>query len=311
MTQCPSCKSNLIADGLNPGQPIRCAHCQTSFMFGQAEAIPTHRLAWRSCWLGLLSIPFLFLAGIPAIYYGVRSLRRMRFVKPKPSDRAAAIAGTAMGGCFGVALGLMIVGFSIIALIGYMTYFKTDKPDEVTQKCDEVFEYVMPPGVTPVSATSVFNNHFRFEFADDKKSSGRSIRILLMHDGISIQTNRDRFMKSLKNKTVNNQRLGKRASTEMLNWEINGEPVEVTKSVFLRKRTVKNIEQPISELPPNSESGEVEPEMTIQYIAYLLNDRGHYGLVVVYEPEKFRLSEPELRKLFADTHVKRPVSSGE
>ena len=102
MTECQHCKSKVVTVGLNTGQQIRCANCLTIWTFGKVETDATDRLAWRSFWLGLSSILFLFFTGIPAIYYGVRSLLRMRFVKPKKRDRAAAIAGTTMGGCFGI-----------------------------------------------------------------------------------------------------------------------------------------------------------------------------------------------------------------
>lgn len=305
MTECQYCNSTLVTNGLSPGQQIRCANCLSLLTFGKIEKVETHRLAWRSFWLGLSSILLLFFTGLPAIYYGIRSLLRMRFVKPKSSDRAAAIAGTALGGCFGIFVGFLAVCGLIIGLISYLTYQETDDVVEVVQKCSEYFEFEVPKSLMPVKATSILNNHATFEFADSKKATERNVRIQLRRDGASIQTNRDRVVQSLMRTRVNKQKMGKPEPSEILKWEMDGEVVDVRKTIYLRPRETDSNEP--SSAPPveaaDKEPTAVEMLETHQYFAYLLRDDGYYGLVVVFEPDGFELSESDVRAIFANTKI--------
>lgn len=66
--------------------------------------------------MGLTSVVLLCFTGIPALWYGVKSLIQMRFSRSQKSDKKAAIAGVALGFLFGV-LGTgiaMVVGGSIL-----------------------------------------------------------------------------------------------------------------------------------------------------------------------------------------------------
>lgn len=307
MSECQFCNSNLVTSGLSPGQQIRCANCLTLFTFGQVEKVATHRLAWRSFWLGLLSICLLFITGLPAVYYGIRSLLRMRFVRPKPSDRAAAIVGTALGGCFGVFIGFIVCCLAIIGLIGYLTFSQSEDEAVIVQKCNETFEFQIPAGIKPVRATSLFNNQRAFQFADHKKASQRRVRIQLMHDGVSIQTNRDRFLTSLSRQKVNDQDMGKSQRTEMLKWEMDGEVVDVRKTIYRRPRRSNASDSPSDD--SQSEDDESSPDLveTHQYIAYLFRPTGYYGLAVVFEPEGFDLSETDVQEIFANTRIANQV----
>ena len=133
MTQCPKCEATLIADGLAEGQQVRCVQCATLFRLGEEQKTSADRLAWRSFWLGLSSLVFLFLTGIPAIYYGIRSMLRMRFTKPRPKDQFAAVSGTMLGGCFGVIGGGMIVSFA--AILGF-TLLSVNRPATQEEKLE-------------------------------------------------------------------------------------------------------------------------------------------------------------------------------
>jgi hypothetical protein len=308
MTQCQFCNSNLVSAGLNPGQQIRCANCLEIGIFGKIEKVATHQMAWRSFWLGLSSILLLFFTGLPAIYYGIRSLLRMRFVKPKPIDRAVAITGTALGGCFGILVGIMAICLMIIGLIGYLTYQETNEAAEVVQKCSEVFEFEIPPGTQPIKATSLFNNIRSFDFADSEKVSERNVRIQLRHAGVSIQTNKDLFIDSLKEKRLNEKSLGKPQSSEIFQWEMNDEIVDVRKIVYSRPRNRESSE-PLDNEIADDQTTASEMMDTHLYFACLVRSTGYYGLVVVFEPEELKLSESEVRAIFANTKiVSQPIS---
>ncbi len=303
MTECQFCNSKLVTDGLNPGQQVRCASCLTLFKFGKIEKVATHRLAWRSFWLGLASIVLLFITGFPAMYYGIRSLLRMRFVKPKPSDRAAAIAGTALGGCFGIFVGFFAVCGMLVALFAFLTYQYTDRELEVIQMCNEVFDVDIPTGVKPTEAKSVFNNLMAFEFADSNIEADRKIRIQLRREGLNLQNNRNQLIRSLKQKQVNDQILGEPESTEILKWEMDGEAVDVRKTIYWRPRESDANEPSSSDGPEDESTGEVEMVETHQYFTYLFRPEGSYGLLVVFEPDGFALTESEVQAIFSSTKI--------
>jgi hypothetical protein len=299
MTECQSCNSKLVTAGLTPGQQVRCANCLTLFKFGKIEKVPTHRLAWRSFWLGLSSIVLLFITGLPAMYYGIRSLIRMRFVKPKPSDRAAAITGTALGGCFGIFIGFFAVCGMIVGLFAFLTYQETEQAMEVAQRCSEVFEVELPPGINPVRATSLFTTVDSFQFADSPKADQRRVLVQLKRQGMSLQENRSQLIRSFKRRRVNDHDLGETVSTELLNWEMDGQPVEVRKTIY--SRPLYSDEE--KKLMGEEAADEEERIETHQYFTYIFRPDGSYGLVVVFEPDGFDLAESEIRAIFSDTKI--------
>ena len=140
MTKCQQCDATLIADGLPQGQQVRCVKCAHLFRLGEEKKTSADRLAWRSFWLGLSSLLCMFFTGIPAIYYGIRSLLRMRFIKPRPKDRFAAVSGTLMGGCFGMS-GAVIACFAAIIAITLTTVdnqVHRRKGRCITRKCSKM-----------------------------------------------------------------------------------------------------------------------------------------------------------------------------
>jgi len=288
MSVCQRCNSKLVTEGLLPGQQYRCANCQWIARFGETEKVPANKLAWRSLWLGLASIVLIFFTGIPAMYYGIRSLLRMRFVKSKPSDRAAAIVGTAFGGCFGVCIGGFVAMIGAIILFSFLTHTETTEPDDVALKCEQVFDLELPDGFIPVKAESVMGMQHSFDFADEKRSIDRSARIHLKFLGSNMKTNENRLIESLASKSPNHHSLGQTASTEILEWEMGGEPIDVKKSIF-------------------EASTEHEDSKVIhQYFGLHRTDHGYYGATVVFEPEDFELTEDDVKKFFAGLGPAKP-----
>ena len=284
MTECQNCNSKLVTDGLQPGQRIRCANCQATFEFGTTEKVPANKLAWRSLWLGLASILLIFFTGIPAIYYGIKSLLRMRFVKSKPSDKAAAIAGTALGGCFGLFFGLIAVSILGIGLAAYLTSKTTDKPAEVVALCDDVFDFEVPTDFKPVQAREVFGFQKVFEFADDSDKTKRNGRIYLLFLGSNMTTNEPGLISTLKSRSVNSE-LGPVRSSELLQWKIFGEDADVRKTIF----------EAIPEVEGVAEAH--------QYFALIRRENGFYGMAVVFEPENISLSEEQVQAIFENLGI--------
>lgn len=246
----------------------------------------TDRLAWRSFWLGIASIVLLFLTGIPAIYYGTKSLLRMRFFKPKRSDRIAAIAGTAMGGCFGVCLGLFVITAVIVGVVIAFTAVRTQEPAEVMAMCSEVFEIDVPSGVEPFRATSVLNSMQFFDFCDRPNRTERRIRIHLSHQDQALKVSKTQFIKNLDGRSLNRDRHRTEDSHVILHWEMNGDPVEV-------KKTIYRLEGEGSELSE-----------VFHYIGYFAEKGGMYGMVVTLIPAEFELSEEQIQELFASVRLR-------
>ena len=285
MNNCQVCNSNLVTEGLIPGQQIRCANCQSVSRFGKVEKIATHRLAWRSFWLGVSSILFLTITGIPAIYYGIRSLLRMRFVKPARSDRVAAIIGTSLGGCFGVFVGFIVCCAWIVGLIQVWTFDQTVDPVEVAERCSQTFEF-SSPYVFPVKASSEMNIQYLFEFSDKPDSDDSKLGIHLVFIRAGVQLNGVLISHQLQQKRLGKKKRGSHNSSELLDWQLGGQPLEVEKRVFSN--------------PTDSGS---EEETHCQYWGYLQNNRGIYGMLVVFEPAAYDLSDSDVKEIFASTRI--------
>ncbi len=282
MSVCQRCNSKLVTEGLLPGQQYRCAKCQAVTRLGESEKVPVNKLAWRSLWLGLASIVLIFLTGIPAVYYGVKSLLRMRFVKSKRGDRAAAVVGTTLGGFFGIFIGGFVATIFAVWLFGYLNRVETEEPDQVVVTCQQIFDFVPPDGILPVKANSVvaFKQH-AFDFADEKQLGDRSARIHLKFLGSTMKLHEEQLVHSLSGINVW-QPLGPAISTEILQWEMLGQPIEVKKTIY------------------ETLSGDDQSMTCHQYFGLGRTDHGYYGAVVVFEPESFELDELQVQKIFAD-----------
>lgn len=302
MTDCQTCNSKLVTDGLQPGQRFRCANCEAIFLFGKTEKVPADKLAWRSLWLGLASILLIFFTGIPAIYYGVKSLLRMRFVKSKSSDRAAAVAGIATGGCFGLFFGFLALTILTIGLFAYLTHEEVEIAAEVQARCDQVFEFEAPEGFKPVKAETVLGIQSSFDFADDRDKIKRSARIHLRKIGSNLQTNKEQLIEALQSKSVNNG-FGKVRSTELLKWQMFGEETDVRKTIFEPSTEKENVVRHDGE--------DYYVLETHQYFALVRKPEGFYGIVIVFEPENFNLSESDVKAIFENLKIAGQSSSGE
>jgi hypothetical protein len=290
MTDCQFCDSKLVTDGLFPGQQIRCANCHSLSRFGKVEKVATHRLAWRSFWLGISSILLLTITGIPALYYGVRSLLRMRFVKPERRDQVAAIIGTSLGGCFGIFVGFIAVCGLIMAFINYLTFAETTDSTEVAQRCSQIFEF-SSPHVVPTRARSVMNSQYLFDFADKPELENRKLGIRLVFIRAGLQPNGAVMTQQLRNKRVGKTSFGTNHEAEFLDWQFSGHPINVKKSVY--SRTIN----------PDSEA-ETAEETHRHYWGYIRNNRGFYGMSVVFEPDMHDLSDSDVKEIFASTQLK-------
>lgn len=291
MNICQVCNSKLVTEGLTSGQQFRCANCHSLSRFGKVEKVATDRLAWRSFWLGISSMLLLMITGIPAIYYGVRSLLRMRFVRPERRDRAAAIIGTTLGGFFGIFVGFIAVCGLMLGLINYLTYEQSTDAAEVAERCGQYFEF-SSPDVVPTSASSTMYSQYLFDFADTPELENRKLVIRLAFIRAGLQPNDTVMTQQVRKKRCGKTSFGAtHEEAKFTDWQFSGLPITVTKSVYSRS------------INPDTEEETME-ETHRHYWGYIESNRNFYGMSVVFEPDTHGFSDSDVKKIFASTRVK-------
>ena len=82
-TMCLACGAQVFTDFGSSSKSakisLRCGNCGDLIGTGVKANAPREKTASRSLWLGLSSIILLFFTGIPAIYYGIKSLLKKSF----------------------------------------------------------------------------------------------------------------------------------------------------------------------------------------------------------------------------------------
>jgi hypothetical protein len=299
MTKCQQCDATLIADGLPQGQQVRCVKCAHLFRLGEEKKTSADRLAWRSFWLGLSSLLCMFFTGIPAIYYGIRSLLRMRFIKPRPKDRFAAVSGTLMGGCFGMS-GAVIACFAAIIAITLTTVDKPGTPEERALHYSQVFENDMPPELQLDETVSLLNSQHFFDFVDHEEPEQRTTHVHLLHHNANFQTWRSLVVVQLRGNRLRipGHRLVEKSS-ELLNWKMFDQDIEVRKIVFEIQPDEEAEEaqsEPESDLSTAAESS---TDTAIQYYGVCKSPFGFTGMTVTTKQPPAVFTEEKIREMFA------------
>lgn len=229
---CPHCESWLLVEVYGTSNPIRCTSCGGVSIPPNKTATQVNRYAWRSFWFGLASIVLLFVAGIPAIWYGVRSLLQMRFTRSQKSDRKAAVAGVALGVVFGVfGTGLATVIGAIVFLV-MSSIEETSDPQRMNEILASIGTLDVPEGVELLEANRFQNQFQRINWRDGSSVEKSEARIRLIKAirntqvGMA-QLNRPRDSFSLHS---NIEVDAKSRQTEMLLWKFAGKEREITKS---------------------------------------------------------------------------------
>lgn len=296
MTTCQKCSAILISDGLPQSQQVRCVKCANVFRLGEEKKTSADRLAWRSFWLGLASLVFIFFTGLPAIYYGIRSLLRMRFTKPRPKDRFAAVAGTMMGGCFGM-FGAFVAAFAAIIAVALSTVDSASTDEEKAQHFSRVFENEMPPELLIEKTVSVLNSQHFFDFVDHEEPEQRTVRIHLLHHNSNFQPLRSQVVVQLRGRIIQipDHKLVVENS-ERLTWKMLDQDIEVRKVVYeIQPRKDKDAED---ETDPAEDA--VSPNGTaIQYYGICKSPLGYTGMSVTVQQPQAVFTEEKIRKMFA------------
>lgn len=293
---CQTCNSLLLTRGVVPGQQIRCGRCGDISRFGTVESVPTDRLAWRSFWLGLSSIVLLFITGLPAIYYGIKSLMRMRFSKPKTSDRVAAIVGTSMGGCFGIVVGAMVLLVGGAFLFALATKYGSEDPAEIRQLLAESCELQVPEDAQPVAYQTVFMNSQRnFRFANSTERNQQSLYISLHTASSSMQVHRTQLLAIISGARKPS---GKPFNSKKLKWTVNNEVCDVQKNTYRIKPNLGSTDD------ENDDLDEDAFELVDHYYGIIPSETECFGLILSVNTTRRPMTESEVEAIWTSL---RPV----
>ena len=296
---CPDCDAVLMTRGLPAGHQIRCGRCGHRGRFGKQEKVNTHSLAWRSFWLGLSSCLLLFFTGLPAMYYGIRSLLRMRFVRPEPIDRVAAATGTALGGCFGLGVGGILVSLGLVIGLALWTMDRTEEPDQVQQRWSAHFDAPLPDSVQPRMAQTVFRSIHRFRFHDHDLVDRRTLGLQFLHQDTMVPMNTNQLMESVKKANLPERAQESPRLQQKFDWLVNDNIEAVSKRVFHFERSV---EVPQPNQPPPAD-GPQESVTIHQYYTVITSKSGFYMIAMVIDPERADMSEEQIRDWFAKVRL--------
>ena len=170
---CNHCESVLLVEIFGTSSPIRCASCGSVAVPPNEASTKANRFAWRSFWLGLSSMILLCITGLPAIWYGVRSLMQMRFARSQKSDRKAAVAGVALGVVFGV------LGTGLVTVIGGFVLFMallsehSNDPVRISQIQASIGTIDLPGDFQPHDGDLLRDHFRRVEWQDGFQSDTR------------------------------------------------------------------------------------------------------------------------------------------
>lgn len=179
---CVKCQSTLVTDFISGNKStetvIRCGHCGE--LWSPVEILGTRdKDAWRSLWLGLSSILLVFITGIPALYYGIRSLSRTRFTRIRLRDRRAAVAGVTLGTLFGVFGSLCVFGIAGAILVNQATKIETTTNEQALNVFDGLATIDLPPELAKFKSKK-FLGSSTFKFTDKEAIVDRCIRFDLV-----------------------------------------------------------------------------------------------------------------------------------
>ncbi len=303
MTPCQNCQTELVSDGIVSGQQVRCVHCRHVFCFGREEKLSADRLAWRSFWLGLASMCCIFFTGIPAIYFGVRSLLRMRFTKVRPRDRFAAAAGTVMGGCFGLFGGLFAIASAAIIGVTFYSLEHAKEPSAIQAMFDRSLVAELPSELVPWKGISVLESMYYFDFVDIVDEGARTVRVrIVCHKGVFQQPG-GQVNADLKSCRIGEIDYSTPFHAEKLKWTILDEPVEVTKLYYQNTNEPGKVEGTDSENgladATTLESRKSAAGTVVRYYGLIKQPQLLIGIAVVMQLPQPEMTEDRIRGLFS------------
>ena len=345
MTICSHCQAELYTETIAGARSVRCAGCNGLNLYeGEKGSGNQNREAWLSLLLGISSFFFSCLTGLPAVFFGIRALRKMRYLPTSGRAKVAAIIGIVTGGFIGT---LLIGSIFLVVGAGFGVSRSIEEHENpaVTTKLSKQFSS-FDSNVPDLKSRKFFKLPSLVEYAvwtDDQldvhwlkdgaprtvyhwQDSNRSVRIVAgkasgwIHPLNIHQVLRDTYLIRRESK----KQIGK----EKLDWKFLGEDAEVLKVVFQESQSEESQSDKFSDentsadvdtnnsaendQPPNSDS-EVSPDSEISllqidhYSTYVKIDDKYYTMVFVHRPAKSNQSQDDVRRVFESYKMAEPI----
>lgn len=284
--ECESCQRPLLLEG--ESILVRCSACGKISERDANRSKATDRMAWRSLWLGLASVFFLFLTGLPAIYYGVRSLLRMRYTAAEKGDRVAAVGGITSGLFFGLVIGPCFAFFAIIIAAIALTRVETEVPAEIISLQDRLIEIEIPKSFQPEEGVSMLNSQHIIIWVKRANDHRQAFLQLGVHE--NAQSSQLFSMSNIiKSRVLYGRDPHKELESESLVWNICGKEMKVIKTKMTQDH-----------------EGETIP-ITRYHCAFFLNGQC-VGIALVHRDSDEEFSDEMAKTMFESLwqkHVKR------
>ena len=229
---CQRCNTKLVTNFISASQSadvvIRCGNCGEVWSPLQGE-IGVDKNAWRSLWLGLVSPLLICFTGIPALYFGIKSLLRTRYTRTRPRDRRAAIVGTIMGGLFGVFGSLCVFGIGGTVLAMFLSNVNASNFEQTSHILDGIVEVQLPDEIIDGRATKMLGASI-LRFGDEKEKNKGDVRFDIQYFPPSMAGSVTTLNGQLRDKELARASYRK-LEEEQLQWQLCGKRIVVTKLV--------------------------------------------------------------------------------
>jgi len=325
MTICSHCQADLYTESIAGGRSVRCAGCNGLNLYeGEKGSGNQNREAWFSLVLGLSSFFFSCLTGLPAIFFGIRALRKMRYLPTSGRAKVAAIIGIATGGL----IGTLLMG-SIILIVGAgfgiaQKIEELENPAEATKLSKQLGSF--ESNVPDLKSRKFFKLPSLVEYAvwtddlldvhwlkDDAprtvyhwQESNRSVRIIAAEapgwlNPINIRQMLDEIH------LIEEERK-KQIGKETLDWKFLGQEARVLKVIYQGSEPDKSSdekspgENEATEPVENDQSPDSDSEISLlqidHYTTYVKIADKFYTMAFVHRPAKSNQSQDDVRKVF-------------
>lgn len=319
MSSCNHCQAELYTDSIAGVRNLRCAKCNHLNSFVGKSQTNQNRDAWFSLWLGLSSMLLICVTGIPALFFGIRALAKMRYHPTSSRAKTATIVGLAAG-----FVGTFVIGLfaAFVGLIGYfiVSTKPIDDPAQLAANINRIGTFVRSdvPNIQPRRSTPANATNFEFiVWTDDRLDShwlcnekprsvylwneqNRTTRILVSRFPKWLEINLIELKKQLRDMDLHEKEKRRQTGNEHLTWKFVGEETQISKisfeEILKTKKQADNGTEPAT--PIDADDAKTEPAKMILYCCLEIRNKNGYAFGLIHDPEKSNLTEAQIRTIF-------------
>ncbi len=309
MTACQECQTEWFTSNMPGGRDFRCAVCGNisslhlssaksggqqgawwSLVFGAtsllAVAIPTGLFIIQPQWWLLGFVILAVIAGLLAVYLGIRALLRIRYQATTKPVLLAAIGGTFTGGMFGILMGGVFLIFSLVVAAITYSIETTDGPEASMVAVEKMFAFEMP-AETEMQPWRVRYSPFVFGsvyYRDAKDFADSSVWMTVIQYPKWAVTQPGQVTANLKVDFYNwlpGTKFSADANDE-LKWTIAGNRADITRITW----RITNDQQT------------AELKHVFQYLTIVNRGEKTFGIGLAHRPDKSGLDEDDIRSIF-------------